>query len=250
MTYDRYNKSDIQVEEEETLYYSMNDEGPSVDEYNLEDEEEEVETKEEQEKPSDARRPRKPKRYAPLTAVLRLLLRPVEGWKSILRARYSTAEFLGGCFYPLTGLAGLSCLADLIYNPDATIGATMTLTVVTFMSLLIAYFATVLVIELAMRPLKGTKLTGHDGKIFIMTVTSTLALYTTISNLLPMMNPLTVFMPLYTVYLIMRGIRLLHIPRDKETRVAIELSALTIGIPLLLFFLFSGLGQPETGSTV
>ena len=248
MTDNRYNTGIRIEEEDETLYYSMNDEEPSIDEYNLEEEEDVA--ADEEEKPREEKPRKKPKRYAPLTAVLRLLLRPVEGWKSILRARYSTAEFMGGCFYPLTGLAGLSCLADLIYNPDATVGATMTLTVVTFMSLLIAYFATVLVIELAMRPLKGTKLSGHDGKIFIMSVISTLALYTTIWNLLPMMNPLTVFMPLYTVYLIMRGIRLLHVPREKETRTAIELSALTIGIPLLLFFLFSGLGQPETGSTL
>ena len=54
-----------------------------------------------------------------------------------------------------------------------------------------------------------------------------------------MLEPILVFLPLWTVYIICRGVRFLKFPKEREHLATGILCLLTVGMPWLLRLLFS-----------
>ncbi|MDE6296562.1 MAG: hypothetical protein K2L89_01840, partial [Muribaculaceae bacterium] len=71
------------------------------------------------------------------------------------------------------------------------------------------------------------------GKEFVMMNMSTLALFFTAMNLFPMIDAVLVFLPIWTIYLIYKGVKILRVPAEIESRTKIVLTFLMIGVPLL-----------------
>ena len=76
---------------------------------------------------------------------------------------------------------------------------------------------------------------------FIMTIIGSAAIVVILWLWLPMMSPIISFLPLYSIYLIVRGVKYLRIPTNRTNAMIMMFAALCIGLPLLLYTLFSAL---------
>lgn len=173
---------------------------------------------------------RKP--VSPFMAMLRVMIGPVEGWKALKRSAVSPERFAAGCFYPLLGLAALTEGADLFYEANRTLPDVMVDGVVAFITYFFGYFLAVLLSGIIMPSDCREVMKRNFSKVFLMTAMSTLVLFHILLNLLPMFSPVLVFLPLWTIYLIVRGVRLLRVPKDRESAAAGLLSLLVIACPL------------------
>ena len=177
----------------------------------------------------------------PLILLAKLICTPVEGWKEIKRSDCTIPAFAWRCFYPLALIAALSIFANLYYNPETSVAFTVTESVIVFMSLLLANFCTLLGGSLLLPGNVRKRLDTTFGRIFIMAMMSIIALTVTVTNLLPYVAPLLSFIPIYVVYLIVRGVKFLRIPDTAVSRTWLVLAILIIGLPFLFKVVFTGL---------
>lgn len=167
-----------------------------------------------------------------ISLMFKILSTPVEGWKELKRRKYTPEEVASGCFYPLTALASLSEFADKIYT-TISMGDCLMQALYTFISFFFGYFTIMLVGGLALPSLSKECLKKNIGKEFVMMNLSTLALFYIANKLLPMIDAALFFLPIWTVYLIYKGVRILRIPVVVESRTKVILVFLIIGMPIM-----------------
>lgn len=170
--------------------------------------------------------------------MFRTLLTPVDGWKALKRVHFSPDKFASACFYPLTALASVSQFAELLYGADTPLSTLIVSALRVFMSFFLGYFLILLVGKVL---IKGSKsvFDSEFGKIFVMDSLSSLAVFYSLILFLPMLEPVLVFLPLWTIYAICRGVRFLRLPSDSVTIATCLLSLIIIGMPLVVGWLFS-----------
>lgn len=173
---------------------------------------------------------------SPFVAMLRTMISPVEGWKSIRRHKISPEHFASGCFYPLTALASVSAFASLIYGSTTPISELIIDALRIFLSFFLGYFAVLLLGKIFM-PSGKRIFDSSFGKVFVMDSLSTLALFFTFYMVFPMVEPVLVFLPLWTFYSISRGVRFLKIPQSKSILATCVMSVLTVGLPMGVYML-------------
>ncbi len=176
---------------------------------------------------------------SPFKVMLDIMAGPVQGWKTMRRQRYTPQEVLSRLLYPLTAGAAASQLANLFYDANASIAGVVIGAVVTFIAFFFGYFTVVGVARSLMRKDSGEWVETPFGKEYVAFSMSTLALFTIFLTLLPMLEPVIVFLPLWTIYIVCRGVRFLRVPSDGETRVSIIMSVLIVGTPMAYWWLFS-----------
>lgn len=179
------------------------------------------------------------KRQAPILMLFRLMINPVEGWKELRRRNLTVDQAGTGMFYPLAGLAALSCFADIFYNPQFELQKTIVAALVVFVSLFLGNFVAIMAMKILL-PKSCKEISERPfTKIMTMAMLSTLALFYTAYSLLPMLQPLLVFLPLWTIYLTVKGTRFLKPPKEKQTTVTGMVCISILGAPLLVAWLFS-----------
>lgn len=174
-----------------------------------------------------------------LLKVVRTLLNPVEGWKAIKRTRLSPQKFNPKTLFPIAGVVSISQLVgDLVWT-DRTLSESIPGAISAFCAFFFGYFAAILFAKLLM-PKPCRNVADSDfGKNFIAAAMTTFAIFYALIQLLPMMQPILVFLPLWTIFSISRGVRFLQIPADMTTRVATIMSVVVIGAPLAIDWLVS-----------
>ncbi|MDE6230944.1 MAG: hypothetical protein K2M37_04930 [Muribaculaceae bacterium] len=178
---------------------------------------------------------------SPLAVLFKTMFTPVEGWKALRRAAIPADDFASRCFYPLLAIAACSKIADRFYEANISFVDTFVEMLISFLSLFFGYFSAGIIASIALPgTLKGTMKTWV-GKDFLMLAISTLAIFFTVFNLLPMIGPALVFLPIWTVYIIFRGVRILRVPADKEALTVVLLATLAIGMPILWNWVFTEL---------
>lgn len=177
----------------------------------------------------------------PFRVMLDILAGPVQGWKVMKRQHYKPQEVLAGLLYPLSGVAAATQFADLIYDANASISGTLIQAVAVFIAFFFGYFTITGVARSLMPKDSGEWAEKDFGKCFVAFSLATLALFTTVLALLPMLEPILVFLPLWTIYIICRGVRFLRVAPDKETSVSFILCVLLIGIPIGFWKIFGSL---------
>lgn len=176
---------------------------------------------------------------SPLAILLRTMFTPVEGWKALKRARLKTETFASRCFYPLIGVCAVSEIARMFYEANVTFGDWAKDGLCTFMTFFFGYFSVILAGG-ALLPSKSREVLKKDiGKQFVMLAMSTLALFWTLIQIMPMFEPVLVFLPLWTIYLVYKGVRILRVPKDVENSTTGLLCMLIIGMPVLWNWLVS-----------
>lgn len=170
--------------------------------------------------------------------MIRLLISPRVGWKEIRRRHLSgdlTCRFL---LYPLIGLASVVNFINLWYDPELTVTDEVIKAVVTFASLFFAYFLVFPSGRLLLKGKGAEVISTEFGKTFVAFAMSTLSLFYVCYTLFPMLEPIMVMLPLWTIYAITRGIKILRIPERDETSATVWLSILIVGLPVVVGYIF------------
>lgn len=175
----------------------------------------------------------KKKGYSAMSILFKTLFSPVEGWKTLKRAKLKTEDFASGCFYPMIAIAAVSDVAKLFYEANHSISDWAIDGIITFITFFFGYF-TVILASGSVLPKKSRAIMKKEiGKQVVMLAMSSLALFYTAAQLFPMIDTVLVFLPMWTIYILTRSSKILRIPEDVNTSTIGLLCMLIIGSPIL-----------------
>lgn len=181
--------------------------------------------------------PRKRSR-APFMMMLGMMFNPVEGWKTIRRSGMTAEHMAGGCFYPMLAIAAASCFIECLYDSSVTLSMAMVEAVKIFVALFFGNFLALMLVTLVMpRDYKKIADTSY-GKQYMMYLLSTLALFWTLYQCLPMIGPVLSFLPLWTIYLAIRGARFFRFPSEKSNLLITCLCLALFAAPVAIYQIF------------
>lgn len=232
-----YNIDDRNHEEEDTrseALYTLEDttasRGPNRHEYVL---------IEEAEEDAESWRGESPVSRASVFGLLfKIMTTPVEGWKALKRCRLKAEEVAATGFYPLLALAAVSEFTALFYEAHVTISALVIPAIVTFITFFFGYFSVLLCGAVFLPAAASEKLKTQFGRQYIMMNVSTLALFYIMHRIIPILDPVVAFLPLWTIYLAWKGVKYLRVPPELETRTGATLSVLILACPLFWNWIF------------
>ncbi len=166
--------------------------------------------------------------------LLKLLSNPVEGWKEVRREKITVDEAQRNCFYPLLALLAVSHFATLLYSSRVTLPQVILGSVTSFVGYFAGFFCIVLLLKLLLPKDADKCMDTNFGKVFVILNLSSLCLFFTAMELLPMLWPVLIFLPLWTVYVICRGTRFFRFPEDKTIQCIGLMCILIVGLPSLI----------------
>lgn len=221
------------VEQTESLYYSS-DETETVKDntlYNLEEEERMERLA------SEDNEAWKGETFENSRSVLLLLLKvlttPVEGWKELKRSRLKEDAVASRCFYPLIALAAASEFTGIFYEAHFTVSEGVIKGIITFMTFFFGYFSVLLLGGIFLPKDLKERLNSYYGKEYVMLNISTLALFYIVFRIFPILGPVVAFLPLWTIYIASKGVKIFRVEENLKVRVATVLSGLILGCPIL-----------------
>ena len=166
--------------------------------------------------------------------MFKIMFSPVEGWKSLRRKNLSVESLQSNCFYPLLALLALGNFADYIYSVNVNLSEVITKAVVAFVSFFFSYFSLPVLLSIILPKEMAEKITAKFGKAYFIIGLSTLALFSTITTLLPMIWPILIFLPIWTLYILFKGLRFFQFKENQNIKFYILASVGVIGMPLLI----------------
>lgn len=228
------------IEDDEKPLYEIEDSlSPRPEEeYCIDDEEEDADEEEEDEDMDEEQLTEESvvsekKNPSPVRLLFKTMFTPVEGWKALKRARLKTEEFASRCFYPLIALAAISEVSKIFYEANVSVSDWAVDGLITFMTFFFGYFSVLLAGGFMLPPKSRDIIKKDIGKQFVMLAMSSLAIFWIFIQIMPMLEPVLVFLPLWTIYLIYKGVRILRVPEEVENSTTGLLCMLIIGIPVL-----------------
>lgn len=174
------------------------------------------------------------KDVSPFGLLLKIMFNPVEGWKTLRRVKISVASLQSGCFYPLLALLAVSEFADFLYSVNVNLSEVITKAVIAFVAYFFGYFCVQMVVSWLLPKEMALQFEEKFGKEYTIVSLSTLALFSIITNLLPMLWPILIFLPIWTLYLMFKGVRFFKFPMQKEMRFFVIAGASVLGMPFLI----------------
>lgn len=169
-----------------------------------------------------------------LGLLFKIMFNPVEGWKSLRRSHMSIETLQSSCFYPLLAILALSEFADFFYSVTVGLSQVITQSVVTFVAFFFGFFGVQMILTWVLPKDVAIKFESKFGKEYILIGLSTLALFTIFTNLLPMLWPILIFLPIWTLYIMFKGVRFFHIDPRQEMKFFVLSGSSVIGVPLLI----------------
>ena len=166
--------------------------------------------------------------------LLKIMLNPIEGWKTVRRKKVQSDTVARKCFYPLVALVSLSQFFQLIYSSREGFAVLIENIIITFVSFFFGYFFSFLLLKVVLRLLGSSSIDTNFGKVFILFNLSTLCIFFTLTEIFPMLWAILIFLPLWTVYLICRGARFFYFPEKRQIISTASLCLGIIGSPLML----------------
>lgn len=177
-------------------------------------------------------------RRSPLRLLVSVMLSPVEGWKGLRRSKIRPEEMEHKAFYPMLALTAVSKFFAFFYGGGTGLESVLVSAVVAFVTLFFSYYIIVALGGLIPGQDGARPMDTSFGKNFILVCLSSLAVFGAIESALPMLGPVTVFLPLWTIYLISRGVRMLRVASSRRMSSVVMLSVMTVGIPAGLRWVF------------
>ncbi len=172
--------------------------------------------------------------------LLKTMFSPVEGWKAVRREKISPETAQRECFYPLLAIYAVSKFAILAYSAKADLSEVLVSAVTSFVSFFFGYFCAVILLR-HLLPKESAKTFDTDfGKNLVVLSLSSLCLFFILTELLPMLWAVLIFLPLWTVYMICRSTKFIKIQEDRQLLTIALMNLIIIGTPILLEW---GLGE-------
>lgn len=172
-----------------------------------------------------------------LILLIEVLLNPSEGWKKIRRQKVRAERVQQCCFYPLLALLAVSSFADKIYTPRLPLSDVIIGGVSAFISFFFGYFCVVIALKFLLKHNFENPTSENWIKVYVMYNLSSLVIFITLINFLPMLWAVLIFLPLWTVYITCRGAKFLKIPDSRKIIMTTAVCILIVGIPMLLDYL-------------
>ncbi len=163
----------------------------------------------------------------------KIMATPVEGWKALKRSKLSVETVCSRCFYPLIALASISEFTALFYEAGSEITGLIVPAIITFITFFFSYFTVLLCGSFLLPKAAAGVLHTYFGKEYVIMNLSTLVLFYIVYRLMPLLGPVIAFLPLWTIYLTCKGVKLFRVPKDKENHTAGMMSFLIVGSPVL-----------------
>ena len=113
--------------------------------------------------------------------------------------------------------------------------------VISFMSLFFGYFCILIILKMVMPKYIAEEFNSSFGKVSILISLSSLSLFFMLMELFPMLWAVLIFLPLWTVYLICRGIRFFKFPEQHEIGYTGLLCLVIVGVPVLISWMLSSI---------
>lgn len=183
-------------------------------------------------------RPEKPKNASAIGLLFDILFTGSAGWKRLRRTRLTPEKTAAGCFYPLLAVAAASRFADWFYIPEFNLPHTLVQAVSIFASFFFSYFtAQVLCRWFLPSEAKGKTETSYF-KLLVQYSLASLALFMIPAEIFPIIEPLTVFLPIWTVFIITKGVRFLRFPTHQANRCMVTTVLSTVASPYVFMWIF------------
>ena len=177
------------------------------------------------------------KRYSPFLLLLGILMTGTAGWKDLRRSRLSPEQTAAGCFYPLIALTAVCRFMDWFYLPEFNLASTLVSAVSIFASFFFSYFAVHVVCKWLFPYAAKSKTDTSFFKLLVQYSLSSLALFWIPAEILPILEPLTVFLPIWTAFLITKGIRFMRLPEQYHKRCMVTIVVTVIVMPYLFLWI-------------
>lgn len=171
--------------------------------------------------------------------MLKVLFNPIEGWKSIRRYKLTAEECQRGCYYPLLAFLAISKFAAFIHTPRVALNEVVVDAVTAFVSFFFGYFCIMILLNILMPERVKESVKSEFGKVFVITSLSTLCLFFSVLDIFPMLWAVLIFLPLWTIYVICRGVRFFKFPDNKQISCTAIICLLIVGVPCVLDWLLA-----------
>lgn len=169
--------------------------------------------------------------------LLNILMTGTAGWKDLRRSRLTPEQTAAGCFYPIVALVSVCRFADWFYLPEFNLSTTLVSAVSIFASFFFSYFAVQVVCRWLFPYAAKTKTDTPYFKLIVQYALSSLALFWIPAEVLPILEPLTVFLPIWTAFIVTKGIRFLRLPEQHINRCMVTIVVTVIVMPYLFMWL-------------
>ena len=176
----------------------------------------------------------------------RILMSPVEGWKKLKRLHSTPEKVNSILLFPSLALVAIAgFISSLCWNL-LTVQQALPKAIEAFCGFFFGYFCVLILVKLLL-PKEGREAFDKPfGKNFVAVAMTSLAIFDVLIFALPMLQPVLVFLPLWTIFIICRGCRLLGVPEKIQIQTSTILSVLTIGVPWAISWLFSVIAPMNT----
>lgn len=168
-----------------------------------------------------------------------IMMNPVEGWKDLRRSGISVDRIGFGLFLPVSAAAALSDFCKLYYDSNISFLEILINAVLTFISFFIGYFIAVVASKILLPKETKNFLFTNFGKAMAMLSISTLALFHIADEILPIFEPIFYFLPLWTVYIIVKGMKFVKIRENRSSYTLGVMCVTIVGAPIFVEWVFS-----------
>ncbi len=169
--------------------------------------------------------------------LLNILMMGTAGWKDLRRSRLTPEQTAAGCFYPIVALASVCRFSDWFYLPEFNLSTTLISAVSIFASFFFSYFAVQVVCRWLFPYAAKTKTESAYFKLIVQYALASLALFWIPAEVLPILEPLTVFLPIWTAFIITKGVRFLRLPEQYHNRCMVTIVVTVIVMPYFFMWL-------------
>ncbi|MCH5225634.1 MAG: hypothetical protein J1D77_06515 [Muribaculaceae bacterium] len=173
-------------------------------------------------------------KLSPFGAILQVMFNPVEGWKKLRRSGMNSERLQAGCFYPLLALLAVSQFAEFFYSVDVSFIRVFTEAVISFVAFFFSFFCIRMGLSWVLPKKMWEKFEEGFGKEYLIVALSTLAMFAFLKNILPMLWPVLFFLPLWTMYIMYKGVRFFKFEPNEDMKFYIFTVAGVIGMPILI----------------
>lgn len=182
---------------------------------------------------------REPKSYSCTRLFLELLLSPNNGWRKIRNAKVVPADFEQQLFYPLLALTAVCQFLILFYYPATPLTEVIQSAIVGFVAVFAGYFAALAAAHVFLPPKASEKSGSPFFRVFIAASMATLDVGYLLSLVAPQMKVILWLGLIYTLYVVCRGVKYLHVPHNERFATSILACVMVCGLPSAVYALFT-----------
>lgn len=174
------------------------------------------------------------KRKSAFGILFKIMFNPVEGWKTLRRTKTSLEGLQSACFYPLLAILALSKFAEFYYSVEVSLTKVVTEAIVAFVAFFLGYFCIPVILTWVLPKEAAEKIESKFGKEYVLVALTTLVLFSILTDLLPMLWPILIFLPIWTLYIMFKGVRFFLLPQQVEVKFVLWSGLCVIAVPILI----------------